>query len=201
MENEKRFPVVLKISGPFLDEIAEEEMGSYEDNGCPEPGTVPGYAAQGDLEPVEHVYNILTRHRAKLEIRDAREARLILRHVLDNSIDKARGVVGEYYPGLPDAMKALSWLRNLTRLQARIARAVPAVAPAPPTLEPWECDECGCCHCGGGCDGEHNCFAAGCECTRVCPRCDGSTGFGATDCSDSACQADRLEREARDAGA
>ncbi len=116
------FPVVLKVSANFLGEIAEEEVGSHEDHECPEPGTIPGYAAQGDLEPVEHAYNILTRHRAKLELRDAREVRLILEHVLDNSIDKARGWVDEYR-GLPEGMKTLTWLRNLLRLRDRISAA------------------------------------------------------------------------------
>lgn len=27
------------------------------------------------------------------------------------------------------------------------------------------CADCGCCHCPGKCDGEHNCFADGCDCT------------------------------------
>ncbi len=31
---------------------------------------------------------------------------------------------------------------------------------------PAECDDCGCCHCGGSCDGEHDCFKAGCPCAR-----------------------------------
>lgn len=26
------------------------------------------------------------------------------------------------------------------------------------------CLDCECCHCPGKCEGEHNCFAAGCEC-------------------------------------
>ncbi len=61
-----------------------------------------------------------------------------------------------------------------------------------------ECPDCGCCHCEGGCDGEHDCFTAGCDCTRDCPHCGGFTGFGAESCPDSTCQADRLDYEARD---
>lgn len=63
---------------------------------------------------------------------------------------------------------------------------------------PDECDDCGCCHCGGDCDGEHDCFAAGCECTRSCPQCEQLTGWGTSGCADRTCHADRLEREARD---
>lgn len=33
---------------------------------------------------------------------------------------------------------------------------------------PDVCADCGCCHCNcvGGCDGEHDCFAVACDCTR-----------------------------------
>lgn len=33
------------------------------------------------------------------------------------------------------------------------------------------CSDCGCCHCPGACDGEHDCFKDKCECTEQCACC------------------------------
>lgn len=130
-EHMSYWPITLRVSPNFLAEVAEEEMGSYEDHGLPDPGTVPGYAAQGDDDPVEHAYNILTRHKGKLELRDGREVKLIQQHVLDNSIDKARGFCQEYSDGT-EHMKAMAWLKNLRRLRSRISEACVAALPDAP---------------------------------------------------------------------
>lgn len=91
---------------------------------------------------------------------------------------------------------------HLEQIARKIGRPgdLERVRDALPDL-PAECDDCGCCHCSGECDGEHDCFAAGCECTRRCERCDSLPGYGEYDCLDDGCQSDRHEHEAREAGA
>lgn len=114
----------ILVNHQFLYDVSQEEFGSWEDMGEPVAGQ-PGYAAEGDDEPIDHAYVILTRHRGKLEIRSAAECELLLHHVLDNSIDKAAGRA-EDAQGFKDYPACARWLRNLRRLREKIEECRPA---------------------------------------------------------------------------
>lgn len=125
------YPIILKSGSKFLRELAEEEYGSWEDFGCPEPGEPWDQDSGWDgchIEGREHPYNILRRHKGQLELRNIEEAHTIWHHVLRNSIDKAEGFHDEArgYPGPGSKEYGITyrWLRNLQKLGDRIAEAV-----------------------------------------------------------------------------
>ena len=98
----------------FWADLAEEEYGSYEDHGRPEPPWDGGEDYEG-----EHAYNILNRD--PFELRDAVEWDTISSHCLDNSIDKVSGNLG--WGGCLDRrekMQMVSWLRWLRWLKDKI---------------------------------------------------------------------------------
>jgi len=118
------YPIYIgPLKASRLEDLAQEECGSWEDFGSPEPGELVGLDEDGfeymndtvDGKTVrvgmEHAYNIIRRHRTKLELRDPREAACILGHVLENSINKAAGWVEDYRDN--DARAWLLWLERL----------------------------------------------------------------------------------------
>ncbi len=89
------FPIRIKTTTMILDEMCDEEYGSYEDADHPEEGKMVdlGYGEH------EHAVVIFARKRKQglLELRSLGEARYIAFHCLVNSIDKFHGHVDEEY--------------------------------------------------------------------------------------------------------
>lgn len=120
-------PATVRVNPAFLADVQQEEVGSWEDYGHPEAGQ-PGYHEEGmtaedAADTIEHAYIILGRHRDRIELRSEAERELIAHHVLDNSIDKARGHVEEWQFEPDQASKARRWLRNLENLRAKLLAA------------------------------------------------------------------------------
>ncbi len=110
------YPIILRTVAARIDQLAREEYGSWEDAGYPTAGQI-GYA-DSDGSVVEHAYVILTRHVAKIELRDAAESMLILEHVLQNSISKAESNANF------DHRDDISWLRWIIGIDDRIRQRI-----------------------------------------------------------------------------
>ncbi len=117
--NKPDFPFTVNYSRKMFDELAQEEYGSWEDYGEPEPGVIPN-SDDGTPYGCEHAYNICMRN--PFEIRNRKELDTMIGHVLDNSIDKAQGWAQEYQGDRREHMKCVGWLGWLKRLQRKLEK-------------------------------------------------------------------------------